>query len=633
MAKTTDDDLLRAVLKDIETAENYYEDRIQPAVEEAVKIYNADEDYYNEKFPELSKRSKFTTKDVANTIETIMPDMMKLLLGSDEIVSMKPTGAEDVENADVMQDLVKHQFLKQNKGYKLTYRWVKASLYKKIGVVKCSWNRETKWKEQTHAFDLNNPMEFQAYEQLIQAGHDGKVKIKDSKDFNNGLFQVTAEHEHIVKNQPQIDYMDHSEFLFIPVSLDINDTMFSAHKMTKTIDELRRKQKEGIYKKEDVDKVIASTASNSSSRITSTDDTQYQEDKADYSDDGTQKARRPITVYECYGKYDMDGSEIMEEMIVTVANGVILRKEKNEMERNPFFPMIPLFEPDDILGKCISDLVADFQHLKIAMMRQVIINTGLSNKPKYFYNAQAINGKYLAEDLEYIPVNADKNSGINNMVVQEQMTNIAPWTMKVIEYSDKEKQQTSGITDYSMGMGSDLNKSKTKGESEILASNGNKRIEMIARNIVETGFVELYSHMVNLNLKFIDQEQVMRVTGKQLNVNPDEFAEAYDVEVSAGLGMGSKEGNMKAMQFVGTVFPELAQMMPMFAQNPPLFDKWRAQKGRLLEEMGIKDIDTYLPTKEEIFAPMMQQQQQAQQQQMMMQQQGGMPPQQQGMMQ
>lgn len=600
---TTDDELLRAVEQDIETAENYYEAKIRPQIEEAVNVYNADKDYYSEKFPELSKRSTFTTKDVANTVDAIMPDMMRILLGGSEVVSLKPVGAEDVESADGMQDLVKHQFMSQNKGYKLTYRWVKASLYKKIGLVKCVWDRETEWVEQKHAFYLNNPQDWQAYTQLIEMVNAGKVKSKTSEQLENGLFTMTCEHENVTKNQPRIDYMNHSEFLFIPTNIEINESIFTAQKITLTVSDLRQKVAEGVYSKADVDEVIAKAGYNSSSSYSAsqTDDTAYQDDKSTYEDEGTQSARKPILVYECYGRYDMDGSEIMEDMIVTVANGVILRKEKNEMIRHPFFPMMPLLEPDDIIGKCLTDLVADFQHLKIAMLRQVIVNTALSNKPKYFYNSKAINGAYLSEDLEYIPVTSDTNVNINNLVAQEQVTNIAPWTLKLLEYNDNQKQETSGITSYSMGLEGGSNKSGTKGEAEILNMNGNKRIQMIARNVVETGFVELFTYMTDLNIKYMDPQESIRLLGKPINTDPATFSTKYDVTVSAGLGLGSAEQNMKAMQVVGTFFTELLPLMQLFMANPILYDKFRNQKAKILEEMGVKDIDTYLPTKEEMF--------------------------------
>jgi len=600
--KTTNDELLRAVLQDIETAESYYSEKIQPKVEEAVQIYEADKDYYNEKFPELSKRSKFVTKDVANTVDAVMPDMMRILLGGSEVVTLKPIGAEDVNNADVMQDLIQHQFMTQNAGYKIAYRWVKSSLYKKIGLVKCSWDREVEWVEQKHVFDLNNPADWQQYLQLVELVNKGKVKVQESKELPNGFFTMIVKHEKITKNQPRIDYMNHSEFLFIPTNIDINASVFTAQKSTVTVSELRQKVKEGIYKKEDVDAVIAKKGYGGNSEYqTTTDDTAYQTDKATYEGERLQDASKVVTRYECYGKYDMDGSQIMKDVIVTIANGVILRVEENEIGRHPFFPMMPLLEPDDIIGKCLTDLVADYQHLKIAMLRQVIVNTALTNKPKYFYNSKAVNGAYLSEDLEYIPVAAEQNINIGNLVTQEQVTNIAPWTLKLLEYNDNQKQETSGITSYSMGVGGEVNKSGTKGEAEILNQNGNKRIQMIARNIVETGFVELFSHMVDLNLKYMEQDEVIRLLGKELDQNPATFSRKYDVTVAAGLGLGSAEQNLRAMQVVGTFFAEIQPLMQMFIANPLLYNKYRSQKAKILEDMGVKDVDTYLPTLQEMF--------------------------------
>ena len=68
---------------------------------------------------------------------------------------------------------------------------------------------------------------------------------------------------------------------------------------------------------------------------------------------------------------------------------------------------------------------------------------------------------------------------------------------------------------------------------------------------------------------------------------------------------------------VAVVF-EIMPLMPMFIANPALYDNYRAQKAKVLQEMGVKDVDTYLPTKEVMFPNQGQQPQpQAQQEQMM----------------
>ena len=98
--------LLEEVKKDIEAAENYYKDVIIPKTKELMKIYEADETYYNNKFSRLSRESKFTIKDVASTIEAILPDIMKVIFGSDRVISVNPVGGEDTQDARLLQKLV-----------------------------------------------------------------------------------------------------------------------------------------------------------------------------------------------------------------------------------------------------------------------------------------------------------------------------------------------------------------------------------------------------------------------------------------------------------------------------------------------------------------------------------------------
>ena len=95
-----------------------------------------------EDMPSLEGRSHAVSSDVYDAIEGLMPDLMEVFFGSDEIVRFEPTNAQDVEKAQQETDYVNHVFCTQNPGFMIMYTFVKDALLSKTGLVKCWWDED-----------------------------------------------------------------------------------------------------------------------------------------------------------------------------------------------------------------------------------------------------------------------------------------------------------------------------------------------------------------------------------------------------------------------------------------------------------------------------------------------------------
>ncbi|RTE92299.1 hypothetical protein D6B98_15910 [Bradyrhizobium sp. LVM 105] len=109
-------------------------------------------DYYlgdmSKDMPAADGRSRAVSTDVADTIEGLMPQLMDIFAGSDEVVRFEPVGPEDEEAAQQETDYVNHVFMQQNPGFMTLYAFVKDALLSKVGVVKVWWEeREVEERE------------------------------------------------------------------------------------------------------------------------------------------------------------------------------------------------------------------------------------------------------------------------------------------------------------------------------------------------------------------------------------------------------------------------------------------------------------------------------------------------------
>jgi hypothetical protein len=104
--------------------------------------------------PTVAGRSSAVSTDVADTIEGLMPALMDIFAGSDEVVRFEPVGPEDEEAAQQETDYVNHVFMQQNPGFMTLYGFIKDALLSKVGIVKVWWEEREEEQRETY-YDLD----------------------------------------------------------------------------------------------------------------------------------------------------------------------------------------------------------------------------------------------------------------------------------------------------------------------------------------------------------------------------------------------------------------------------------------------------------------------------------------------
>ncbi len=572
--KIDEDKLLSFVKTDIQNAEQFYEQNIQPKLVERYQLYNADPNYYANKFKRLSKRSNIVMSDIADTIEWAMPSLMRIFFGGQDVVTIWGRTEEDDEKAELMQELINFQLQRQNPGFMLFYRWFKDALIGGLGIVKCYWERD--WDEYEKEIVLGE-------DEVALAQEDPTTEISDITDLGNGLFRVKLKIKKVTKNQPKVENVPASEFIYHPDALNIEDSPFVAHRKRVSVDYLLRKEKEGVYK--NVKQVIESI---NDDEVTSFKELDYflkpykQDLPTQEVDD---EARKQVVLYECYTRYDINGDGLLEDVIITVAGNTILRVQENVYGRPPFFVLTPMLEPYQIWGKGFADVLKDLQDIKTALVNQIIVNIAMNNDFKLAVNETLVNIDDYIQDKPIIRVKA--NADIRQAIMPLQITPLAPWSFNFLEYIEGLKENRTGITRYNQGLDArSLNKTAT-GISMIMQA-ANQRLELIARIFAETGVKDLFRFLVELNQRFIDQRQVVRLTNKQLIISPDDLTGQFDLQVNAGIGVGTKEMTIANLQMLLSLYPQLLQMGLATPEHI-----YNAVK-KLIEEMGFKNVNDFL---------------------------------------
>ena len=165
---------------------------------------------------------------------------------------------------------------------------------------------------------------------------------------------------------------------------------------------------------------------------------------------------------------------------------------------------------------------------------------------------------------------------------------MAGWTMPLFEYFEGTLEQWTGRTRYNQGTdSSSLNKTATG--ISLLQQASAQRIDYIIRVFAETGIGEIMRFLIELNQRYIDQPQVIRLQNQMLQISPDDLDGEFDIDVNTEAGVGKKHQMIQNMQlYLSAIAPTGLQIG---AITP---GEWAKAAQKLLTYSGVRDPESYV---------------------------------------
>lgn len=566
----------KAIMNDIHRANNFFNSKIEPVLRIRHQLYEADREYYKKRFSKTSEQSDFVSFDFWSVVQWAIPMVMNSFFGSDEAVVIVGRNEEDVQRAKILKSLVDFQIMTQNKGFLILWDWFTDAFEYNLGAVKVWWEREEEWGEAHLDYaDMTRLA-------MLQADEWCEIQAVSPPDMF-GNYQVAYRIGRLKKNQPVIEPVRVTDLRWSPEAKNLEEANFVAHKQNVTADHLRRQARAGIYDINAVERAIRNSTSNGV--IYSAFETELNDelDQRPNDDDG---ARSLYELYECYVKLDINGDGLLEDALISVVGDELLRVEENPYGRVPIFTLSPIRDPFKVLANLsLSEIVGEVQSIKTALMRQLLINTVTLNNARWFIDPNGVSLKDLQNNNQFITI---KGANIRDAVMPFPQNQLASWTMPLFEYFEGALEQWTGRTRYNQGTDStSLNKTATG--ISLLQQASEQRIDYIVRVFAETGFGEMLRFLVELNQKYIDQPQVIRLKNQMLQVSPDDLKGEFDIDVNTEVGVGKKRQTIQNLQlYLTSIAPE---GMRIGAVTP---GEWAKAAQKLLQESGIRDPHSYV---------------------------------------
>jgi hypothetical protein len=571
MAEPMDEDRLKALLANyIRGALGYDADALSS--ERSDNLARFEGEAYGD---ERSGRSQVMSRDVMETIEAVMPSLVRTFLGTDEVVTFQPVEQSDEAYSAQATDYVNHVLMRDNPGFRIGVDWMKSALISSTSVVKIWWD-ETDKTTTEHYTDLSD-------DQLIALSEDEGVEVLEHTPYTtvDGVrleddqaamlaqmgAPVVASHDVKIrktttKKRLRWEAVPPEEFLINrrarTLDEDDNTFAFCAHRQARTIEELEN---------EGYDPEVLARAPEHDDWFLNEAEERW--DDLEYSDENyvdSDYSQRRVWVYECYLKVDYDGDGIGELRKITVIGGATSTEilDNEEVYELPFAELCPIRLPYRFYGWSLADLTKDIQRLKTAIWRAMMDGLYLSIYPHRAVNKQIVDLDDLLSEApgSIFGVDGDPNGAI------VPMANAWPGAQafSMMEYIDRVLKSRSGVNDLAGGLDGGALSSETARGVEEAANSARARVELIARTFAETGWTRLVRLALRMLNRHQDKARTIRLRNEWVPIDPRSWNTEMDVKINVGLGVGTKQEQIAKLAGIAAKQEQI--LMQMGPNNP-----------------------------------------------------------------
>ncbi len=551
-------------------------------------------------------RSKVVATKVRDTVRAVKPSLMRIFLSSTKPVEYTPKGPEDVASAEQATSFMHHEFNRLN-GYRVLNDAFHDALVKKQGIAKAYWLMTP--EANIHTFsDLSDD----EYTYLLD--DDNVSVIEHTVVYTAEIDPMGMEVEmpvHSVKishtqekGELRIESVPPEEFFINRDARNMADAYIVAHRTDMRAGDL-------IAMGFDEDTVLKLDSFDSGSEMTEAEVFERRGYDEDFSDEDIQDpAMKNVAVTEAYMRIDADGTGTPVLHKITCGGTAYEMLDYEPCDEVPFvkFEIDP--EPHTFYGRSLAEIVMDDQDAATSILRGILDNVAMTNNPRL----AIVEGQVDIDDVLNNEIGAVVRMRQAGAVQDLTVPFVAGQTLGALSYLDSLVETKTGVTRASMGLDPDAMQSTTKSAVTATVQAAAGQVEVMVRNLAD-GMRDLFGIMLRLYAKNVDEEQMMRMNGSFVPVDPRVWNTSMSVSINVGLGTGREEEKMMGLN-------QALQMQTMFYQTygPQnglvTMTNIRNTLADMLASSGVRNADRYFaPMTPEIEMQMMQAQQQAQAQQ------------------
>ncbi|MBF0501481.1 MAG: hypothetical protein HQM09_15175 [Candidatus Riflebacteria bacterium] len=571
--KLSDEELYELIEMDLTSAETYFSTHIKPYVIARYELLHSNADYYRRLFPKQCEKQAFSTSDIQDAVEWMMPSLIESFFGPDKLVSI--VGRTPDDDPKPLEKLIEYQIHVQNRGYDIISQWLRDNLEAGLGVLWADWMRISEMQMvdkqiPEHEFAMLPP--------------EALDKVKGAQNNGDGNITVKVKEPVRTKDQPILRNIMPGAYIWLPEKNMADQLMFEAVKEYVPLDDLTRYEKAGFYRNvDDIDPHRAMVEIggdvNSSGTLKEIRNAicnyegEYNRTDGSSSIYGVmpkegQEGRKMVMRYTVFGFYDVNGDGVLERVRASVCGGVVLSAEiYDEFKETPIKTLHCFPNSYQLWKKAVADFLQATQDLKTALIMQIVANVAYNNDRPV---AVASNQPDAIADIEAgkkaIRTKPGQGQNIDEILKYLPENPLASQVWPLMEFLTAGAENKVGVSRQTQGLdGETLAHTTAYGIGKIMGAQ-QQRLRLLVRNAALSGMVPLFEHLIELDQYYFDEALVARISGEYYKVNPDEIKGELSTSVDSNIGLNNKDSTISALMVVFNQM--LPAMMNLGLANP-----------------------------------------------------------------
>ena len=576
MAEMTDNEL-SIIVSSLEKDSVSYNSEFMRENEEYLRRYN--QELYGD---EEEGFSKVVASDVKDTVESDMTSMVRVFLGSGNIIEFEPVTdePEEVEEARAKSQYINYLVQKRPGAYKIIHDFLKDAEIQKMGVLHYYMETVKDTKEQLIEDVTLEELTIQIDDTLESSDQIKKINIvaKQEKEGNliDARIRITSE-----KKVLTIDNITTEDFLLSRNARSIDEAQAVGHVSYPTRSELVAS---GMTEAQ-VDEFATSSAgvsgssqgtaqkNGSASLAQNMKSIRWRDEGGEIVDNDafSEWSQQTVRQILMFAMVDYDGDGISERRrIVKIGNKIT---ENEPYDHVPYAITSAIIEPHKAIGNGRASLVVQDQSVSTELDRALLDNIYDVGNPR------SLIGDGVNED-DFLDV---RRSGVVRMkpgsklapsdgVSQLMTPYVGGEILQVRQAREQDKAARTGGLLNSQGLEADQLHQETATRFNGIEKANEAKIELVARNHAETGFRKLYEGIAWTLQRFQDEEQRVRITGKAVSVKPSLWKFESVAISQVGLGAGGGDKTVQQLTGILAIQQQLQQTGSLLVDDQDIYN-------------------------------------------------------------
>jgi hypothetical protein len=486
--------------------------------ERALNYYKGD---VTQDLENVDKRSKAVSTDVAEAVDTAIPDLAEIFLCGEDIISFAPEGEDDEAQAQDETDFIRKALFQQNPGFVIFTTAFKDALLLTTGLFHWWWEESLQTRDLGELAPAQAELAPAVKAQLeAAAGAPGQV-VAETRADGSVAFSLPQ-----LRGRVCYRAIPPEDFTVAQDTVTLAEATYCAWRE-------RARAQALIERGFDAEAVRALPGYARPNQAVD-----FARDEAGETSRGAEGAGgdlRMVEIRHHYIRVDRDGDGETELWCVHTDSEDARLLKVEPVDHVPFAALTPYMSAHRFYGESVADRLLEIQRIKTTLLRMMLDSGYFALNQRMEVAMEAAN-EFTIPDLLRNEPNMPVRSNTGGAVRPLQAGQLGFDVFGALEYASTMAEQRTGIVRNAQGLNPDTLHDTAAGAMQLIGA-AQKRLRFIARVFAETGIKELCLGLHRtLRVNWSDQHAALK--GKfgrsWKSARPHRWPEREDMDVHVG---------------------------------------------------------------------------------------------------